>query len=362
MKTLLAFACLLWPLLANAQNYLVDFPEPAYTTIEGTPFAAPITISPMPANGLFSYGVVVEVVGSSGLTGVVFVQPANALDFDGPRGAGIQRNDVQGVARGKGTVDIFDAAKPNHIAGTFAQLRISGLPEGNYTLQLAPYNTLGSTEDLFVDGAGQTLDPFITFGNASLTVQSGMVSATVTATGDLRNDRQTGMLLREYVLTNTGTHASAFRIWIRSLASNWQVWNRHGIIEGVPYVDITQPVPAGQNVTFTLEFYASPRVGTPDPTLEAIGITATPALVEGSATSLTPRAVVTGGGVLLEFATESGETYTIQYSSDLTNWNNILPKIQGTGRRVQWIDNGPPKTSSHPSTQQARFYRLINTH
>ncbi|MBK8094783.1 MAG: hypothetical protein IPK32_23155 [Verrucomicrobiaceae bacterium] len=359
MRTVFAATCLLLPMLASAQSYLVDFPEASYISIAGTPFNAPITIAPVPASGLFSYGVVVEVVGSSGLTGVVFVQPANALDFDGPRGTGIQRDDDPGVGRGKGTVDIFNTAKPNHIAGIFAQLNITGLPEGSYTLQLAPYNTLGNTEDLFVDGAGQTLDPFITFGNATLTVQPGVVTATVVASGDLRTDRQTGMLLRDYVLTNTGTRASAFRVWIRNLASNWQVWNRHGIVDAVPYVDITQLVPAGQSVTFTLEFYASPRVGTPDPTLDAVGITAAPPIVEGTTSSLAPRATLNGGDVLLEFATESGKNYTIQYSSDLVNWNSVLPKIQGTGSRVQWIDNGPPKTPIRPVSAGARFYRMV---
>lgn len=345
--------------IARAQSYRVGFPEQAYTVVAGSAFQLPITLTPMPADGLFSYGVVVEVVGSSGLAGVVVVQPAAVLDFDGPRGPGTQRDDAAGVARGKGTADISNTARPNHVAGAFAQLGISSLPEGSYTLQLAPYRTLGSTEDLFVDGAGRTLDPFISFGSTTLTVQAGGATATVAANGALRTDRQTGLLLRDYVLTNTGTRASAFRVWIRNLAGNWQVWNRHGIIDAVPYVDITQMVPAGQSLAFTLEFYASPLGGTPAPTLDAVGITMAVDHGGGASTSQAPRTVMTSGGLLLEFTTASGRSYTIQYSSDLLLWNNVLPKIQGTGGRVQWIDNGPPKTLSHPGTEGRRFYRMV---
>jgi hypothetical protein len=62
---------------------------------------------------------------------------------------------------------------------------------------------------------------------------------------------------------------------------------------------------------------------------------------------------------LVEFSTTLGRRYYVQYSSDMTNWKTALPAVMGTGSRVQWIDNGPPKTESLPSSESSRFYRII---
>jgi hypothetical protein len=62
---------------------------------------------------------------------------------------------------------------------------------------------------------------------------------------------------------------------------------------------------------------------------------------------------------LLEFSSEAGRTYYVQYSGNLIVWKTAQPAITGTGTRVQWIDNGQPKTESAPSTEGKRFYRVI---
>lgn len=51
--------------------------------------------------------------------------------------------------------------------------------------------------------------------------------------------------------------------------------------------------------------------------------------------------------------------YQLQWSSNLTNWFNAGPKVNGTGVPIQWTDNGPPLTPSAPSGSSLRFYRLI---
>ena len=66
-----------------------------------------------------------------------------------------------------------------------------------------------------------------------------------------------------------------------------------------------------------------------------------------------------GSSFLLEFSTVTGRVYYVQYRSNLVQWKTALPAIEGTGTRVQWIDNGLPKTESAPASTSRRFYRLI---
>lgn len=51
--------------------------------------------------------------------------------------------------------------------------------------------------------------------------------------------------------------------------------------------------------------------------------------------------------------------YQLQWSSNLTDWFTVGPKVNGTGALIQWTDNGPPLTPSAPSSSSLRFYRLI---
>lgn len=65
---------------------------------------------------------------------------------------------------------------------------------------------------------------------------------------------------------------------------------------------------------------------------------------------------------LVEFQTLLNRQYYIQYSDTLmgleTNALTVFPPVLGNGNRMQWIDNGPPKTDSAP-VNSARFYRVV---
>ena len=65
------------------------------------------------------------------------------------------------------------------------------------------------------------------------------------------------------------------------------------------------------------------------------------------------------GSFRVEFRTLAGRTYYVQYSSDLATWRIAFPPVGGSGSGMQWVDNGPPKTDSHPGTQTNRFYRVL---
>jgi hypothetical protein len=48
----------------------------------------------------------------------------------------------------------------------------------------------------------------------------------------------------------------------------------------------------------------------------------------------------------------------INYSADLTNWVSAAPLVRASANRTQWIDAGPPKTTSPPGPG-GRYYRVV---
>ena len=63
--------------------------------------------------------------------------------------------------------------------------------------------------------------------------------------------------------------------------------------------------------------------------------------------------------LLLDFTSIINRSYAVQYTSDLITWRTVIPTITGTGKNVQWVDNGAPKTESAPAVTEKRFYRVI---
>jgi hypothetical protein len=175
----------------------------------------------------------------------------------------------------------------------------------------------------------------------------------------MRPDRQTGLLLQEYELRNTGSVAAIFRILIRSLPMGTQAWNAHGSADGVPYIDLPQSLAPGAATRLTIEYRSQDRTTIPHPEFEIT--MANPPVIDpiGVTFNLQPRVRLAGGDVLLEFNSEADQNYYIQYSSEPQVWRTALPKVVGTGNRIQWIDNGSPKTENHPSTVTSRLYRIL---
>ena len=62
---------------------------------------------------------------------------------------------------------------------------------------------------------------------------------------------------------------------------------------------------------------------------------------------------------MIEFSPVPGQVYHIQYSDDLRTWKTVTPGGTSSANRIQWIDNGQPKTESFPSNRTTRFYRVI---
>lgn len=121
----------------------------------------------------------------------------------------------------------------------------------------------------------------------------------------------------------------------------------------------------------TVEFYVPDLVSVPVPTYSttALGTISPPnvsarTLLVESVRFLT-NAAYPDGAILIEFPTEVGRRYYVQYAPTAEGLvgpagerRTAEPAILGTGSRVQWVDYGPPKTDSAPGRSN-RFYRVI---
>ena len=79
------------------------------------------------------------------------------------------------------------------------------------------------------------------------------------------------------------------------------------------------------------------------------------------------------GAVLTAHITKEGELVSVSstFISDLEQAANqgtpdraalgAIPAITATGNRIQWLDDGPPKTESKPGLIGQRFYRLFES-
>ena len=120
----------------------------------------------------------------------------------------------------------------------------------------------------------------------------------------------------------------------------------------------------------TFEYYVSDgqaaSIGSPGYVTEfALDSTIQTPVGRRSLVPVTYKPVLTGG-VLLEFPTLTNFSYYIRYSDSLNdfsaqdNTNSVIrtarPAILGNGRKVQWLDNGLPRTESAPTN---RFYRVL---
>lgn len=65
------------------------------------------------------------------------------------------------------------------------------------------------------------------------------------------------------------------------------------------------------------------------------------------------------GRFRFRFPTDFNRPYTIQYTDPTTAWRPVFPPIVGTGATMEWIDDGPPATVTHPRDVPWRFYRLV---
>ena len=178
--------------------------------------------------------------------------------------------------------------------------------------------------------------------------------------GSITLDLQTALLKQTITVTNNNPlDIPAFRILVNGLPGDVTVHNAQGASGGVPFLLYNQPLAAGESIDLVVEYFQITASGGFQPEFQIELVDSAGEAFSVAGIELNRITSLPNEDKLLEFVSVVGEVYTIQYSRDGENWINVVPDVIAGANVTQWVDNGPPKTSSHPSTTGNRFYRVI---
>jgi uncharacterized repeat protein (TIGR01451 family) len=188
-----------------------------------------------------------------------------------------------------------------------------------------------------------------------------LTNVSVQLLGPIVFDPQTGLFEQSVGFNNlSGSPVAAVRLAVMGLPADVTLYNASGSTNGVPFVEYDLEIGPGASTAFLLEYYRSNRLDFASTNFSASVVTAvTPAAPLGTTVQLDREPFVSNGYLVIEFASVPGDTYVVQYSSDMQTWSTAVPPIVAAGTRVQWIDAGPPKTDSSPGAPGQRFYRVV---
>ncbi len=158
----------------------------------------------------------------------------------------------------------------------------------------------------------------------------------------------------------TFIRVSFFDLGKDSLGNAIFLLNATGTNNGVPYILLPATLAPAGTFPLDVEYYVSDRVTSPKPRL-VVEVVTGGYPVAPAGTVLTPdRTEFHLGRFKIDFMSSAGKTYYIQYSASAGGpFDTSFPGIAGTGGRLQWVDTGPPRTSSLPTGAGTRFYRLL---
>lgn len=230
---------------------------------------------------------------------------------------------------------------------------------GRLTLEYAPYVDGTSTLTLAVtDASGAAVERSVAV------VLPELPLPLVTASPNIRFSRLTGLYEQSVTVTNVAQRAIAgFDLALSGLRDGVILYNGMNAAPGSAGLAHHLPMAAGDSVTLVLEYHAALRGEIPAPAITrtlAFPLAGALAqrLADADAFEINRCLKLHDGSFLIEFNSEVGETYRVEYSTDGTAWKRCPVAIRAGGTKVQWIDRGPPWTESAPSTQSRRFYRV----
>jgi hypothetical protein len=186
---------------------------------------------------------------------------------------------------------------------------------------------------------------------------------TTLASNSLPNNR-TGLFEQTVTISNTtGSTIDAVRVYVRNLPAGVLVADAAGTDATGQFIQYNQGLAAGASVNLIIEYYVPtssvvptapnflPETVSPLPPANPVGT-----LLSGVTVSRLPN----NEYLLTLPTTQAGLFYFIQYSDDGgTTWLTAIPPLNGTGSKLVWIDNGPPKTGSDSASVAARAYRVV---
>ena len=231
-----------------------------------------------------------------------------------------------------------------------------------FTVRFTPVSPGLKTAALHIANNDSDENPFdITItGTATNAIIVPSDSVIVFSASPIVLNPQTGLFEQTVRLTNGSPEAvNGIQLLIETLPVDVQVYNASGNINTIPFVQDSLPLAAGASVDLLIEYYRANRQAIPQPVF--VVQSATPVTVtETGPIILIDRSVqLVSGRFLIEFSATPGNRYAVQYSSDIVTWKTANPIITAPANRVQWYDDGPPKTESKPTTIGSRFYRVM---
>ena len=237
------------------------------------------------------------------------------------------------------------------------------IPSGSttFTVRFAPVSAGVKTAALHIANNDSNENPFdITITGTGTGGVTSSTNVFVTGISPITLNPQTGLFEQTVQLYNNSLNTNAaVRLLILSLPDDVQVYNASGFTNGVPYLQYNLPLAPAATVSFLVEYYRANRQPIPQPTFIAQGTTLVSVTITGAVLAINRDVQLGSGRFLIEFSASQGRSYAVQYSSDLVNWKTAIPIITAPANRVQWYDDGPPKTESKPTTIGSRFYRVI---
>lgn len=226
--------------------------------------------------------------------------------------------------------------------------------ETTFAVRFALLTAGVKTAELHIASNDATENPF------DIALTGTTTSVDVAVTSLIALNPQTGLFEQTVQLTNAGPVAiSSALVLIQGLPADVYVYNAAGTIGGVPYVQYNYPLPAGASVDLLIEYSRESRTLIPDPIFTAQAADAITLEPTNTLLEVDRVLMLSDGRFLIEFSATPGRSYGVQYSNDMTTWTTILPTITASGDRVQWYDDGPPKTESMPVDVSSRFYRIF---
>jgi hypothetical protein len=315
----------------------------------------------------------IALTGTGGTPEIAVEQPPGTSLVDG-----VSSRDFGSVAVGTNTSLTFTITNSGNANLTGLGITIDGpdsamftvtanptapvIPGGstNFTVRFAPVSTGLKTAALHIANNDSDENPFdITItgtGTGGFIVSTNVL---VTGISLITLNPQTGLFEQTVQLYNNSLNTiTAVRLLILSLPNDVQVYNASGFTNGIPYVQYNLPLAPAVTVGFLIEYYRANRNANFQPTFfvqETTPLSVTPTGIVLSINSTN----VLAGRLLIEFTATPGRSYAVQYSTNLTNWKTAVPIIIAPANRVQWYDDGPPKTESNPTNTGSRFYRVV---
>jgi len=212
--------------------------------------------------------------------------------------------------------------------------------------------TTVKVELAYADGSKETFDVRVTIYNPKLELIT-----------QLRLNPQTSLYEQRVQVTNTTPFViDSFRVIVPALPAGVSLYSRSTTTaDGRAAIEDQRPLQPNEVRVLVVEYFAPNVQRFAEPAL-ALEINTSGGVSTPIGTNSPVDRVLVGANsrTYVEFATQSGRTYFVQYRDGASAaWQTSPVAVNGTGTTIHWLDEGMPKTLTPPTA--AREYRLLVT-